>query len=129
MNDEEKLSKKMLTAIIFCGILLLIGGCIIAFANSPKFYNPEFLEKAEESTASDVFVYKEEFEDTAFPIEINTASSDLLQLIPDIGPTTANLIIEYRNMKGTILDFDELLVIDGIGDKTVELLKEYCIIN
>lgn len=129
MNDGEKLSRKMIAAILFCGALLIAGTCVIAFMNSPKYYKPEFLEKAEENVPEDVFVDKPEFEGTAFPIGINTASADLLQLIPDIGPTTANLIIEYREMKGTILDFDELLVVDGIGDKTVELLKEYCIIN
>lgn len=129
MSDEEKLSRKMMIILVAGGIILLIGASIIAFMNSPKYYKPEFISKIEESTPEDIFVPDPEFEGTAFPIEINTASSDLLQLIPNIGPTTAELIIDYRNSKGTILDFDELLLVDGIGEKTVEILKEYCIIN
>ena len=64
-----------------------------------------------------------------FPIEINKASEEELQLIPNIGPATAKLIIAYRNEYGSIVSFRELLSIDGIGEKTVEVLKEYCIIN
>ena len=49
--------------------------------------------------------------------------------MPKVGPSTAKLIIDYRNEYGTIVSFSELLSIDGIGEKTVEILKEYCIIN
>jgi len=64
-----------------------------------------------------------------FPLGINTATSEELQQIPDIGPVTAEKIILYREQIGTITDFDDLLPIDGIGQKTVERLAEYCYID
>ena len=66
---------------------------------------------------------------TIFPLGINTATSEELQQIPDIGPVTAEKIILYREQIGTITDFDDLLPIDGIGQKTVERLAEYCYID
>lgn len=64
-----------------------------------------------------------------FPLGINTATGEELQQIPDIGPVTAEKILLYREQIGTITDFDDLLPIDGIGQKTVERLAEYCYID
>lgn len=64
-----------------------------------------------------------------FPLGINTATSEELQQIPDIGPVTAEKIILYREQIGTITDFDDLLPIDGIGQKTIERLAGYCYID
>lgn len=64
-----------------------------------------------------------------FPLGINTATSEELQQIPGIGPVMAEKIILYREQIGTFTDFDDLLPIDGIGQKTVEKLTEYCYID
>ncbi len=132
MSDENKLNKTIIIILFCTGIVLLIAVAVLNFIDSPKFYEPKFLENAntEEIIENENIDFdKPEFKDTVFPISINTASSDLLQLIPDIGPTTAKLIIDYRNEKGTILDFNELISVDGIGEKTIDILKEYCIID
>lgn len=133
MNDENKMSKKMLIVIFIKGFILLIAVAFINMIDSPKTFIPKYYQETEE-TESDNIIYKEtsessDIETTDFPIMINSATSEELQLIPDIGPVTAELIISYRNEHGTILDFNELIVIDGIGDRTIEILKEYCIIN
>ena len=130
----EKYNKTVMTILFSAGIILMIGVAVLNFIDSPKFYTPKFKENAieeelNEMQNSESVSENPEFEGTAFPIAINTASSDLLQLIPNIGPATAQLIIDYRNEAGTILDFDELISVAGIGEKTIEILKEYCIIN
>ena len=130
----EKYNKTVMTILFSAGIILMIGVAVLNFIDSPKFYTPKFKEDAIEEELNEMQNSESnsenpEFEGTAFPIAINTASSDLLQLIPNIGPATAQLIIDYRNEAGTILDFDELISVDGIGEKTIEILKEYCIIN
>lgn len=132
--NGEKYNKSVMTILFSAGIILMIGVAVLNFIDSPKFYTPKFKEDAIEEELNEMQISESvsenpEFEGTAFPIAINTASSDLLQLIPNIGPATAQLIIDYRNEAGTILDFDELISVDGIGEKTIEILKEYCIIN
>ncbi len=57
-------------------------------------------------------------------INVNTATSEELQKIKRIGPTLAERIIEYRNLNGPFSSLDELLKVKGIGEKTLEIIKE-----
>ena len=128
MNEEELIEKRLLI-FLFVGFLILLATVsVVCIMYSPKTLTPSFSYAEPESEK----VYSDESskdENGIFPIEINRASEEELQLIPDIGPSTAKLIIDYRNEYGSIVSFNELLSIDGIGEKTVLVLKEYCIIN
>ena len=132
MNEEEVIEKRLLI-FLFVGFLILLATVsVVCIINSPKTLTPSFSSAEPEFEAESEKVYLDESskdENGIFPIEINKASEEELQLIPDIGPSTAKLIIDYRNEYGSIVSFNELLSIDGIGEKTVLVLKEYCIIN
>ena len=132
MNEEEVIEKRLLI-FLFVGFLILLATVsVVCIINSPKTLTPSFSSAEPEFEAESEKVYLDESskdENGIFPIEINRASEEELQLIPDIGPSTAKLIIDYRNEYGSIVSFNELLSIDGIGEKTVLVLKEYCIIN
>lgn len=138
MNEDER-AEKTLIYLLFSGcIVLLILVLVIMGMNSPKYLSPKFTEEIafEEKSSeevnpscSEMEISEDEKEEDIFPININTATSAELEQIPDIGPATAKLIIEYREEFGTIVIFDELLNINGIGEKTLEIIKEYCIIN
>jgi len=62
-------------------------------------------------------------------ININTADSETLQELPNIGPTKAQAIIEYRNQNGSFKSIDEIKNVKGIGDKTFEQLKDLICID
>lgn len=49
-------------------------------------------------------------------ININTADAELLDTLPDIGPTKANAIIDYRNQFGLFVQIEDIKNVSGIGD-------------
>lgn len=58
-------------------------------------------------------------------IDPNRASSRELETIPGIGPVLAARIIEYRETVGWFERPEDLLNVSGIGQKTLERIKEY----
>ncbi|MEO0082139.1 MAG: helix-hairpin-helix domain-containing protein [candidate division WOR-3 bacterium] len=62
-------------------------------------------------------------ESAAFPININTASVELLEQLPGIGPMTARRIVEYREEHGRFSSVDDLLNVKGIGPKKLEAIR------
>lgn len=56
-------------------------------------------------------------------VNINTASAAELETLPKIGPATAEKIIAYREQNGGFTSVEELLQVPGIGEKTLEVLR------
>ncbi|WP_010581124.1 helix-hairpin-helix domain-containing protein [Liquorilactobacillus vini] len=61
---------------------------------------------------------------TTTKFDLNTATKEQLMQINGIGEKKAELIINYRQEHGQFKQLDELKDISGIGDKTLEVLKE-----
>ncbi len=61
---------------------------------------------------------------TADTVNINTASVAELEKLPGIGPVTAKNIINMRSRLGGFERTEELLEVDGIGEKKYEKIKD-----
>jgi comEA protein len=61
----------------------------------------------------------------AQPININTANSEELQLVPGIGPVTAGKILQMRKSYGAFKSVDDLLAIRGFGEKRLDKMRKY----
>lgn len=58
-------------------------------------------------------------------VNVNTASVDQLQLLPRVGPTVAARIVEHREQHGAFQAPEDLLLVRGIGEATLERLEPY----
>lgn len=59
------------------------------------------------------------------PLNINTAAlADLMEL-DGIGKTKGKAIIAYREEHGAFASVDELLNVSGIGEKTLDMIRDY----
>jgi comEA protein len=61
----------------------------------------------------------------AKPINLNTATSEELQVVPGIGPATADTILQMRKSYGGFKSVDDLLAIRGLGAKRLEKMRKY----
>jgi competence protein ComEA len=57
-------------------------------------------------------------------ININTASATDLEVLPGIGAKTAARIVEYRQKNGPFKKIEELMNVQGVGEKSFLKLKE-----
>lgn len=55
-------------------------------------------------------------------VNLNSASSAELEELPGVGPVTAQAIISWRETNGGFASVDQLLDVDGIGEKTLAQL-------
>lgn len=62
-----------------------------------------------------------------YPLDLNTAGQNALESLPGIGPTKASEILAYREKVGRFYAVEELLNIPGIGQATLENIREYLI--
>ena len=64
------------------------------------------------------------------PLDLNTATTKQLEALPGIGEHLARSIIASRNARGgRFQSVDELLKIDGIGEKTLEKIRPYVYVS
>lgn len=104
----------MLLALIILGLMYLPG----RFFQTPDILDAKEREKAVSQAKKVVF-----------PLELNTAGVEELQLLPGIGPVKAEAILSYRESKGGFASVEELLEVSGIGERTLGKIKEYVIVN
>jgi len=62
---------------------------------------------------------------TSGVVNINSATSEQLQLLPRVGPALAGRILDFRSANGDFEKVDELLAVKGIGDRSIETLRPY----
>lgn len=68
-------------------------------------------------------------EEVSFPLDINQADSEALQALPGIGEVLAGRIIAYRDENGPFSSPDQLMNVEGIGEKRLEAILDYITIG
>lgn len=57
-------------------------------------------------------------------VNLNTATSEQLQQLPRIGPSTAQKILDHRQQNGPFTSVDQLLDVAGIGERTLAGIRD-----
>lgn len=62
-------------------------------------------------------------------VNINTADGSQLALLPRVGPSVAQRIVEHRKANGAFKKVEDLMLVKGIGEKTFALIRPYLAIS
>jgi comEA protein len=138
--DEKK-------AVIFLTVAFVAGTAILAFKKSHPGFAPGLksviagLPAPRDSGAAQGLLTGDTLgaEETLskqsqkyFPVQkinINQASQQALEKLPNIGPAMARRIIDYRAAKGGFKKTDELRKVKGIGPKRLSQLMEHVTVD
>jgi len=61
----------------------------------------------------------------SYPVNLNTATQAQLETLPGIGPVKAQAILAWRAANGGFANANQLLQVNGIGQKTLDGLLPY----
>ena len=126
-NTVEALERHYWKAVTFLVILILAGTGFwgvrryapTLFLGEPDLIAVPNTERPQDSTTESIVSNKPAL------LNINTASSEELQTLPNIGEQMAQRIIDYRTQHGSFASVDALQDVKGIGPKTMEKLRPF----
>lgn len=58
-------------------------------------------------------------------VNINAAGTDELSLLPRVGAVVAQRIVDFREQNGSFSQPEDLMLVEGIGEKTFELIEPW----
>ena len=62
-------------------------------------------------------------------VNLNNADAEALEYIPGIGPAKSKEIIALREANNGFKSVEDLLAVPGIGEKTLEVIKQHGVID
>lgn len=97
-------------------VAVLVGGALYAARATEKapkvVYSASLDEVAAESSRP-------------LKVNVNTADVGELDALPEVGPATAQKIVDHRRANGAFRSIEELEEVSGIGPKTLEKIRPF----
>ena len=105
-------------------ILLLLGAVFLMLVGTLYLRAAASAEGAGYAVSTRRQTHEQVTPEPMAPVDINTADSLQLQTLDGIGPALAERIIAYREENGPFAAVEDLLQVSGIGESTLENLKD-----
>lgn len=126
-NVSDAVERHYWKAVTFLVVLILVGSGfwgVRRFAPAVFLGKPDLIavpneERPQNQTTEMPTPSKPEL------LNINTASAEELQTLPNIGVQMAQRIVDHRTQYGKFASVDALQNVKGIGAKTLEKLKPF----
>ncbi len=99
-----------------------------ADSNVPPDFNAVRAADSGAKTASSAAGAAPPAETLAFVVDLNSASKAELANLPRVGEKLAERIVERREELGGFRSVDDLLGVKGIGEKTLDKMRPFCVV-
>ena len=116
-------------------MLLTITTAVLFFSSSlgsffinhrdKKHHDPIVIEKIEDTETTSEEATDATKSTEPLYLDLNLAGHEELQLLPGIGESLAQRIIDYRTSEGRFRNIEELMNVNGIGQGIFDGLKQY----
>ena len=126
-NVEDVVERHYWKAVTFLVVLILAG---TGFWGVRRFAPAIFLGEPDLIAVPNTERPQDNTTESSVPnkpalLNINTASTEELQTLPNIGEQMAKRIIDYRTQHGNFASVNALQNVKGIGPKTLEKLSPF----
>lgn len=126
-NVPDAVERHYWKAVTFLVVLILVGS---GFWGVRRFAPTVFLGKPDLIAVPNEELRQTQTTETLVPskpelLNINTASTEELQTLPNIGAQMAQRIVDHRTQHGKFASVDALQNVKGIGKKTLEKLRPF----
>lgn len=126
-NISDAVERHYWKAVTFLVVMILVGSGfwgVRRFAPAVFLGKPDLIavpdEERSQSQTTEILTSSE-----PELLNINVASAEELQTLPNIGVQMAQRIVDYRTQHGKFVSVDALQNVKGIGAKTLEKLKPF----
>ncbi len=112
---------------VFVVMAVLTAFVIGYFAGANSSRSEIYVETVAAEPPAALEIQQEVVSDSApldMPVNLNTATQQQLEMLPGIGPELAERILEYRKTVGKFLSIEQIMDVEGIGEKRFETLKD-----
>jgi competence ComEA-like helix-hairpin-helix protein len=127
MQEVSKMKKATIVLfVLLCVFITLILGVFIGRQSvTGMMLIPEKPSPVDQSVTSEDDNIIQDSPAGNGKININTASAGMLETLPNIGTVLAQRIVDYRIENGNYTTLEDLLLVEGIGEKRLEEIREY----